>query len=123
MKGVYRMALVYRKQPGRPGKRPASDEELLKLYETRTATEIAAVYDVKPATVRGWISEIRKEVGVDNKQSGRPAKRPASDEELLKLYETHTATEVAAMYGVKPATVRAWASKIRKVVEANAAEQ
>lgn len=47
------------------------------------------------------------------KQPGRPTKKP-DDEELLKLYEDHTAPEIAAMYGVESSTVRSWISKVRK---------
>lgn len=56
---------------------------------------------------------------VFRKQPGRPRRKPESDEELLELYKTHTTTGIAAIYGVKPATVRSWVSKIRKVVEAD----
>ena len=59
---------------------------------------------------------------VFRKQPGRPAKKPISDDELLELYRNHTATEIAAMYGVKPSTVRSWVSKIRKLVEADAGQ-
>lgn len=62
------MAIVFRKQPGRPRRKPESDEELLELYKTHTATEIAAMYDVKPATVRSWVSKIRKVVEADDEQ-------------------------------------------------------
>ena len=62
------MAIVFRKQPGRPAKKPISDDELLELYRTHTATEIAAMYDVKPSTVRSWVTKIRKAVEVDVEQ-------------------------------------------------------
>lgn len=57
---------------------------------------------------------------VYRKQAGRPAKKPVDDDTLLELYKSHTATEVAAMYDVKPSTVRSWVSKIRKAVESDA---
>lgn len=60
--------LVFRKQPGRPAKKSISDDELLELYRTHTATEIAAMYDVKPSTVRSWVTKIRKVVEADAEQ-------------------------------------------------------
>ena len=34
--------------------------------------------------------------------------------EAMKMYETHTANEVAEKFGVHPVTVRAYANKLRK---------
>lgn len=51
------------------------------------------------------------------KNGGRPAKFPKSERaqlEFIELYNKHTATELAERYDVKPSTVRAWASRIRK---------
>lgn len=62
------MATVFRKQPGRPAKKPITDDELLELYRSHTATEIAAMYNVQPSTVRSWVTKIRKVVEADDKQ-------------------------------------------------------
>lgn len=45
--------------PGRPTKRP-DIAVLSKLYESHTAREIAAIYGVSTATVRGWIYQYRR---------------------------------------------------------------
>lgn len=55
---------------------------------------------------------------VFHKNSGRPSNKP-SNSEVMTLYKTHTATEIAEMYHVKPSTVRAWVCRIRKVAESN----
>lgn len=48
-----------------------------------------------------------------NKPMGRPRMRPDA-ETLCKLYGEKSVKEIAEMYGVKDATVRCWASRIRK---------
>lgn len=56
-------------------------------------------------------------ITMENKKGGRPSKRPKSEaeaRELIDLYKTHTATELAERYDVKPATIRAWVSDLRK---------
>ncbi|WP_296110866.1 helix-turn-helix domain-containing protein [uncultured Alistipes sp.] len=56
-------------------------------------------------------------ITLEPKKGGRPAKRPKGEaemRELAELYQTHTATELAEKYGVKPATIRAWVSRMRK---------
>jgi transposase len=50
------------KKPGRVSKKP-ENKELLKMYETMTASEIAEKYGVATSTVRGWINKTRKETG------------------------------------------------------------
>lgn len=52
------------------------------------------------------------------KNGGRPSNKP-NNSEVMALYKTHTATEIAEMYHVKPSTVRAWVCRIRKVVKSN----
>ncbi|WP_418751546.1 hypothetical protein [Frisingicoccus sp.] len=47
------------------------------------------------------------------RKTGRPSKRP-NPELLATLYENHSATELAEMYGVTPGTVRSWMCRIRK---------
>lgn len=57
-------------------------------------------------------------ITMESKKGGRPSKRPKTESEqreLVELYQTHTATELAQRYGVKPATIRAWVSDLRKV--------
>jgi len=54
---------------------------------------------------------------IERKKGGRPSKRPRSEEELLELvelYKTHTATELAERYNVKSSTIRAWVCDLRK---------
>lgn len=56
-------------------------------------------------------------MAIECKKGGRPSKFPKSEQEQYKfimLYREHTATELADKYGVKPATVRSWASRLRK---------
>lgn len=56
-------------------------------------------------------------ITMEIKKGGRPSKRPKSEaeaRELIELYKTHTATELAERYDVKPATIRAWVSDLRK---------
>lgn len=51
------------------------------------------------------------------KSGGRPTNRPKTKEEisrLLELYGTHTAGEVAEVYGVSPSAVRVWIYNIRR---------
>jgi transposase-like protein len=57
-------------------------------------------------------------ITIESKKGGRPSKRPKTESEqheLIELYQTHTATELAQRYDVKPATIRAWVSDLRKV--------
>jgi transposase-like protein len=56
------MCDIPKKRGGRPSVRP-TNETLCRLYieEGKTATEIAAMYKVKPSTVRSWITKARKE--------------------------------------------------------------
>jgi uncharacterized protein YjcR len=58
-------------------------------------------------------------ITIERKKGGRPSspKRPRSEKELRKfieLYKTHTATELAKLYNVKPTTIRSWICNIRK---------
>lgn len=55
-----RIPLKMAVSPGRPTKRP-DIEVLSDLYERHTAREIAVMYGVSTATVRGWIYQYRKE--------------------------------------------------------------
>lgn len=55
-------------------------------------------------------------ITMERKKGGRPTKRPKSEAEIRKLvemYKTHTATELAEQYGVKPGTIRSWVSHMR----------
>lgn len=57
-------------------------------------------------------------ITMESKKGGRPSKRPKTESEqreLVELYQTHTATELAQRHDVKPATIRAWVSDLRKV--------
>lgn len=56
------------------------------------------------------------------KKLGRPRVRP-DDDTLAELYNTRPTKEIAEMYGVKPSTVRGWASQIRRAEEARAAAE
>lgn len=56
------------------------------------------------------------------KKAGRPGKFPQTESEkvaFMELYEIHTATELGEKFGVQPATIRSWASRIRKEVKAS----
>lgn len=60
--------LFERKKMGRPTNRPDTNT-LAELYNSCTITEIAEKYNVKPATVRYWISQERKkelQKGIEN---------------------------------------------------------
>lgn len=48
-----------------------------------------------------------------SKKMGRPSVRP-DDETLATLYRDKPTKEIAEMYGVKPSTVRSWASRVRR---------
>ena len=50
---------------------------------------------------------------IPKKKNGRPTKQPNA-EVLVKLYEKHTASEIAEMYGVSNNTVYSWISRLRK---------
>ena len=50
---------------------------------------------------------------IPKKKNGRPTKRPDPDY-LIKLYERHTAPELAIMFDVSESTVRSWVSRLRK---------
>ena len=52
------MALIPRKEKGRPTKKP-DDETLAALYAEKTAREIGEMYGVKPSTVRTWAHRVR----------------------------------------------------------------
>lgn len=52
------MALIPRKEKGRPTKKP-DDETLAALYAEKTAREIGEMYGVKPSTVRSWAHKAR----------------------------------------------------------------
>lgn len=56
------------------------------------------------------------------KKQGRPTVRP-DDDTLAKLYNELPTKQIAEMYGVKPSTVRGWASKARRAEEARAAAE
>ena len=56
------------------------------------------------------------------KKYGRPTTRP-DDDTLAELYRTKPTKEIAEMYGVKPSTVRGWASKARRAEEARMAAE
>lgn len=51
--------LEYKKK-GKPSKKPSA-EELSRLYETKTAKEIAFQLGVSESTVKHWIADYRKE--------------------------------------------------------------
>jgi transposase-like protein len=58
-------------------------------------------------------------ITMERKKGGRPSslKRPRSEEELrelVELYRTHTSTELAEIYNVKPTTIRTWVCNLRK---------
>lgn len=50
---------------------------------------------------------------VIGKKGGRPSKMPPADE-LLRLYEKHTSTEIGKVYGVSSSTVRTWVARLKK---------
>nr|CDL66178.1 unnamed protein product [uncultured bacterium] len=52
-------SIITTKQGGRPTKRPTVDE-MCRLYSKHTASEIARMYSVTTATVRGWIAYYRR---------------------------------------------------------------
>lgn len=56
------------------------------------------------------------------RKQGRPSNKPSA-EELAELYVSHTAEEIAEMYGVKAGTVYRWAYLYRKKYNTAAAEQ
>lgn len=53
---------------------------------------------------------------LEKKRAGRTSKRPDIDT-LSDLYAKMTAHEIAVMYGVADATVRAWIMRYRKDME------
>lgn len=56
------------------------------------------------------------------KTGGRPSKQPRTredKEQLIALYQTHTAKEIGDMYDVNASTVRSWISRMRKEVTEN----
>ena len=58
-------------------------------------------------------------ITMERKKGGRPAssRKPRSEEELrelIELYRTHTSTELAEIYNVKPTTIRMWVCNLRK---------
>ena len=56
-----------------------------------------------------------------NKKMGRPTTRP-DDETFIKEYTTMTTKAIAEKYEVKPSTVRAWATRIRRQAAQEAVE-
>lgn len=54
---------------------------------------------------------------IKKKTSGRPTIRP-TEAELNKLYQKHTAQEIANMYNTKLCTVRAWIKHYRDLEKA-----
>lgn len=48
------------------------------------------------------------------KAAGRPTNRP-SEQELVKLYEEHSASQIAKMYGVTESAVRRWIQYYRNL--------
>lgn len=55
------------------------------------------------------------------KPMGRPTKRP-SESKLAKLYQDHTATEIAYYYGVSKNVVYGWIKYYRKRRKENASQ-
>lgn len=53
---------------------------------------------------------------LEKKHAGRTSKRPDIDT-LSDLYAEMSASEIAVMYGVAEATVRAWISRYRRDLE------
>lgn len=53
---------------------------------------------------------------LEKKHAGRTSKRPDIDT-LSDLYAEMSAHEIATMYGVADATVRAWVARYRKDIE------
>ena len=53
---------------------------------------------------------------LEKKHAGRTSKRPDIDT-LSDLYAEMSASEIAAVYGVAEATVRAWIARYRKDLE------
>ena len=51
------------KRPGRVSKKP-ENKELMKDYETLSASEIGKKYGAAESTVRSWIRQARKELGI-----------------------------------------------------------
>lgn len=104
-------------KPVRKRVRP-TEPELAALYQEHTASEIAQMYDVTTSTVTNWLQFYRKnpttnEINSISKQGGRPLKRP-SEAELAELYEKHTASEIAQMYGVSLWTAGNWIQFYRR---------
>lgn len=98
-------------------KRP-TETELAALYQEHTSSEIAQMYGVTTSTVTNWVQFYRKnsttnEIKNISKQGGRPLKRP-SEAELAELYEKHTASEIAKMYGVSLWTAGNWIQFYRR---------
>lgn len=56
------------------------------------------------------------------KRGGRISKRPDIDT-LSSLYAVKSASEIAAMYGVSEATVRAWIARYRRDLYAEASKE
>lgn len=50
---------------------------------------------------------------IEAKKNGRPSRRPPT-EVLAKMYQEHTAREIAIQYGVSVATVKSWIHRARK---------
>lgn len=103
----------FRKKPGRPRKAP-TNEKLKSLYADHTSREIAKMYDTDSETVRQWAKRARKEgTAIPYRNSGQPRKRP-DDADLMALYKTQTAAELAAILNTTPGTIRTWVSNARK---------
>lgn len=53
------MAKSIKRKVGRPSNRPISDEELMSLYNTLSASQIGRAYGVSEGTVRSWVYHIK----------------------------------------------------------------
>lgn len=99
-----------------------NDETLIYLHNNYTPDEIAEMYQVPLIYVATWMRNLLERT-MDNPKRWRVTEKKPSIQELSKLYETHTAPEIAEKYGVKVTTVRSWLKRAREQInEQNTAE-
>ena len=91
-------------------------DALREAYLTHTFAELAQMYQVSETTVNEWLRKIRKTEDLPYKGGGRKRMRPDVDT-LRELYACRSASEIAAMYGVRTNTVHVWVRDLREAGE------
>ena len=87
-------------------RKDVSTEDLIHLYETHTAVEIAKMLDIDPSTVGDRLRKAGITLTTSKGKQGRQRRRDVDTQELVRLYREGLNTkELSKMFSMTPASI------------------